>query len=163
MGPEHASPELPPPLAPVAGANTVEPRHGAREVDPRYPSHESGRRYRALRTPPSFDAALARRDHTAARTRQINYRVLGVLETFLVLRFALKLLAAHPVAGLTSFIAALTEPFVAPFNGVVPALRTQGALLDLAAVLAMIVYVLLACGAISVIYTLGSRRPTQPV
>jgi len=132
-------------------------------VDPRYPPHEIEQRYRAQRTSPPFDAAQARRDYAAARARQIIYLILGILETFLILRFALELLAANPEASFTSFIYALTEPFVAPFEGVFPTPATRGAVLDLAAVLAMIVYALLVWGVVSVIYTLANRRPTQSV
>lgn len=163
MEPENTWPEPPPPLAPGAREETVESHYLAREVDPRYPSHESGQRYHAPRPTPPVNAAQARREYVAARARQIIYLVLGILETFLVLRFALKLLAANPEAGFSSFIYALTEPFVAPFNGVFPTPQTQGAILDLATVLAMIVYILLAWGAVSVIYTLVNRRPTQSI
>lgn len=163
MEPENTWPEPPPPLAPDAGAETVESRYVAREVDPRYPypSHESEQHYREQRLPSRFEAAQARRAYAAARTRQIIYLVLGILETFLILRFALELLAANPEAAFTSFIYALTEPFVAPFEGVFPMPQTRGAVLDLASVLAMIVYALLVWGIVSVIYTLANRRPTQ--
>lgn len=163
MEPENTWPEPPPPLAADPGAETIEARYMAREVDPRYPSHEVVERYHAHRQLTPEEAAQARRAYALARARQIVYLILGILETFLVIRFALKLLAANPEAAFTSFIYALTEPFVLPFEGVFPTPGTRGAVLDLAAVLAMIVYALLVWGIVSVIYTLGNRRPTQPV
>jgi uncharacterized protein YggT (Ycf19 family) len=135
----------------------------AREVDPRYQPHEIVERYQAQHGPSPAEAAQARRIYAVARAGQIIYLILGILETFLVIRFVLKLLAANPVASFTSFIYALTEPFVMPFEGVFPTPQTQGTALDLAAVLAMIVYALLVWGIVSVLYTLGNRRPAQPV
>lgn len=161
MEPENPWPEPPPPLIADDGAETVEARYSAREVDPRYPPHEVVERYQAQRTSaPLADARQARRIYTVARIGQIIYLVLGILETFLVIRFVLKLLAANPEAAFTSFIYALTEPFVVPYEGVFPTPQTQGAALDLAAVLAMIVYALLVWGIVSVLYTVGNRRPT---
>jgi uncharacterized protein YggT (Ycf19 family) len=160
MEPENPWPEPPPPLIADDGAETVDARYMAREVDPRYPPHEGGERYQQPQPPPTTESAQARRLYTVARTGQIIYLILGILETFLVIRFVLKLLAANPDAAFTSFIYALTEPFVIPFEGVFPTPQTQGAALDLAAVLAMIVYALLVWGVVSVLYTLGNRRPT---
>lgn len=162
MEPENPWPEPPPPLIADDGVETVDARYMAREVDPRYPPHEVvEQRYQAQHTTaPAADATQARRIYTVARIGQIIYLILGILETFLVIRFVLKLLAANPDAAFTSFIYALTEPFVIPFEGVFPTPQTQGAALDLAAVLAMIVYALLVWGIVSVLYTVGNRRPT---
>lgn len=163
MEPENNWPEPPPPLPADAEAPTVESRYMAREVDPRYPSHEVVERYQAQHVVSPAEAALSRRAYAVARARQIVYLILGILETLLVIRFVLKLLAANPEAAFTSFIYALTDPFVTPFDGVFPTPQTRGTILDLADVLAMIVYALLVWGIVSVIYTLGSRRPAQPV
>ncbi len=162
MEPENPWPTPPPPLIADDGAATVESRYIAREVDPRYPPrevHEVVERYAAPGGVPSSELARTRRVYRLARIGQIVYLILGILETLLISRFVLKLLAANPVAPFTSFIYALTEPFVAPFEGVFQTPETQGAMLDLAAVLAMIVYALLVWGVVSVLYTLGNRRP----
>lgn len=163
MEPENTWPEPPPPLTPGVGAEMPDSRYMARETNPHYPPQESGQGNRVPQSPSSFEAAQARRYYMAARTRQIIYLILGILETFLGLRFTLELLAANPEAAFTSFIYALTEPFVMPFEGVFPTPQTQGAVLDLATVLAMIVYALAVWGIVSVIYTLSSRRPPQPI
>lgn len=163
MEPENPWPEPPPPLTADAGAEAVDPRYMAREVDPRYPPQDIPERYPAQSAPTSAEAAQARHLYRIARTGQILYLILGILETFLAIRFVLKLLAANPDAAFTSFIYALTEPFVLPFEGVFPTPQTRGAILDLAAVLAMIVYALLVWGIVSVLYTLGNRRPARPV
>ncbi|HZC04212.1 MAG TPA: YggT family protein [Ktedonobacterales bacterium] len=162
MEPENPWPTPPPPLMPDDGAETIETRYMAREVDPRYPPHEVREVIERYPTPgvvSSTEVARTRRVYALARAGQIAYLILGILETLLVIRFVLKLLAANPVAPFTSFIYALTEPFVVPFEGVFQTPQTQGAMLDLAAVLAMIVYALVVWGIVSVLYTLGNRRP----
>ncbi|HET9109793.1 MAG TPA: YggT family protein [Ktedonobacterales bacterium] len=161
MEPENPWPTPPPPLISDESAETVESRYIAREVDPRYPPREVHEIVERYQTPgvPASELARTRRIYALARAGQIVYLILGILETLLVIRFVLKLLAANPVAPFTSFIYALTEPFVVPFEGVFQAPQTQGAMLDLAAVLAMIVYALLVWGIVSVLYTLGNRRP----
>lgn len=104
-----------------------------------------------------------RRDSAVARVNQIVYLALGILEGLLIIRFVLKLLAANPDAGFTSTIYALSDPFVGPFNGVFATPQSRGIVLDLAAVLAMIVYALIGWAIARLIYALGARRPEQPV
>lgn len=67
----------------------------------------------------------------------------GVLEALIAIRFVLKLLAANPVAEFSSFVYTLTDPFVAPFQGVFPTPAGFGSVLELASILAIIVYALL--------------------
>lgn len=158
MDPEQEWPEPPPPLTAHDETQTVEAHYIAREVDPRYPPREIPERY-VPEPVASVEVVRARRIYTVSRTAQIIYLALGVLETLLILRFVLKLLAANPQAAFSSFIYALTESFVAPFEGVFQQPGTQGSVLDLAAVLAMIVYALIVWGIVSLLYTLGNRRP----
>ncbi len=68
---------------------------------------------------------------------------LSIVEALLVVRIALELLAANPEANFTSLILGLTDPLVAPFQGVFPTLAAlQGHALDTAALLALVVYAL---------------------
>jgi uncharacterized protein YggT (Ycf19 family) len=99
---------------------------------------------------------------SAGRVRQIIFFILSVLETLLVIRFFLKLLGANPDALFTTFIYSLTELFVVPFEGVFFSPQTRGSMLDLAALLAMIVYALLAWLIVSAVETLASRRLSRP-
>lgn len=81
------------------------------------------------------------------RGTQIVWYVLGVLESLLVIRFALKLLGANAGAGFTSFIYNITYPFVAPFLGVFKISRIiEGSVFEWTTLLAMLVYWLLAVG-----------------
>lgn len=93
-----------------------------------------------------------------ARVPQIVYLVAGIIDTLLIVRLVLKLLAANPAAGFSSLIYGVTAPFVALFVGVFPNAQNQGSVLDLAALLAIIVYGLLAWGIVRGIEVLQRRR-----
>src|SRR5262245_24787081 len=91
---------------------------------------------------------------TSPRTRplyrgtQIVWYILGLLEAILAFRFILKLLAANPNAGFSSFIYNLSYPFAAPFLSVFRITRVEGNIFEWTTLLAMIVYWLLALGII---------------
>jgi uncharacterized protein YggT (Ycf19 family) len=95
---------------------------------------------------------------TSSRVPQIVYLIAGILDTLLVIRLVLKLLAANPAAGFTTLIYGVTNPFVALFEGVFPTAQNRGNVLDLAALLAIIVYGLLAWGIVYGIEVLQRRR-----
>ena len=95
------------------------------------------------------------------RGTQVVWYILGVLESLLAIRFILKLLAANPVAGFTSFIYSITYPFVAPFLGVFRISRiVPGSVFEWTTLLAMLVYWLLAIGIIKLF--LMSRTVSTP-
>ena len=89
---------------------------------------------------------------------QIVYLIAGIIDTLLVIRLVLKLLAANPAAGFTTLIYGVTNPFVALFEGVFSNAQNRGNVLDLAALLAIIVYGLLAWGIVRGIEVLQRRR-----
>ena len=93
-----------------------------------------------------------------ARVPQIVYLIAGIIDTLLVIRLVLKLLAANPAAGFTTLIYGVTNPFVALFEGVFSNAQNRGNVLDLAALLAIIVYGLLAWGIVRGIEVLQRRR-----
>jgi uncharacterized protein YggT (Ycf19 family) len=76
---------------------------------------------------------------------QLIALALGIIEALLLVRIVLLLLAANPDAPFSSLIYGWTAPLVAPFQGVFPnAVSGQGITIDVAAILAMIVYAILA-------------------
>jgi uncharacterized protein YggT (Ycf19 family) len=77
------------------------------------------------------------------------------------MRFLLALLAAHSTAGFVQFIVAVTNPFYAPFRGIVNSPSTeQGNTLLLPIVVAIIAYVILHL-AINGLLRLLAHRKTQ--
>jgi len=96
------------------------------------------------------------------RASQIVYTIGGIVEALILIRLVLELLAANPNAGFTNLIYSITNPLVAPFQGVFPSPQTHGSMLDLAAVLAIIVYALLTW-AVARLFELIRRRSTPAV
>jgi uncharacterized protein YggT (Ycf19 family) len=94
----------------------------------------------------------------ADRTVRIVYLVFGVIEALIGIRFVLKLLAANPLAGFTSLIYNLTQPFVALFQGVFSDAQSKGSILEVSSLLAILVYALLAFGIARMIRILSRRQ-----
>ena len=111
--------------------------------------------------PPAYrsPAYQSPRMSSTERACQIVYLVFGVIEALVLIRILLKLLAANPDAGFSSFMYAITEPFVTFFQGVFPTPASRGSVLELSSVLAIIVYALLAYIIVRVI-RIVSRRQT---
>jgi uncharacterized membrane protein len=84
------------------------------------------------------------RGRGAARVSQVIDYIFFVIYGLLAMRFLLALLAARSTAGFVQFIVAITNPFYAPFRGIVDAPRTEdGHTLMLPIVVAIIAYVML--------------------
>lgn len=82
-----------------------------------------------------------------ARISQVIDYLFFVLYALLGLRFLLALLAAKSSAGFVEFIVTVTNPFYAPFKGIVASPAVQGGhTLMLPLVIAIIVYILLHLG-----------------
>ena len=96
-----------------------------------------------------------------ARFSQIVDYIFYVIYALLGMRFLLALLAARSTAGFVQFIVAVSNPFYAPFKGIVASPQTdQGHTLMLPIVVAIIAYVLLHLG-ISAFLRMFAHRKTQ--
>lgn len=93
------------------------------------------------------------------RGTQIVWYMLTLLEVFLMFRFILKLTAANPEAGFTSFIYAATWAFTAPFIAVFSKTTVQGSIMEWTTLLAMVVYWLIAAG-IARLFVMGKTVST---
>jgi hypothetical protein len=80
----------------------------------------------------------------AYRITQLVYWVFGLIEGLIAIRFVLRALGANPSAGFAQFIYGITGPLVAPFYGLFGNPATQGSVLELNSIVALIVYALLA-------------------
>ena len=89
------------------------------------------------------DPYAPRRD-AADRVVQGIYLVFGVLEGLLAIRFILKLLGASEAAGFTSFIYNVTAPLLAPFAGMFGTPQSDGSVLEIHTIVAIVVYALVA-------------------
>ncbi|MFA6383202.1 MAG: YggT family protein [Parcubacteria group bacterium] len=93
------------------------------------------------------------------RGTQIVWYLLGLLEILLAFRFVLKLFAANPAAGFTSFIYGVTHVFTAPFLSVFGATKVAGSIFEWTTLLAMLVYWLIAFGIIK-LFLMGKTVST---
>ena len=98
----------------------------------------------------------------ALRIARLVYLVFGVLEALIAIRFVMKALAANPGAAFTQFIYGVTQPFVGPFQGVFPTAQTHGSVIELSALLAIVVYALLAYVIVRLIALASRRDPPVP-
>jgi hypothetical protein len=80
----------------------------------------------------------------AHRITQMIYWVFGLIEGLIAIRFVLKALGANPSAGFAEFIYGVTGIFVAPFVGLFGSPQSQGSVLELNSIIALVVYALLA-------------------
>jgi uncharacterized protein YggT (Ycf19 family) len=92
------------------------------------------------------------------RTTRIIYLVFGIIEVLIGIRVILKLLAANPDAGFTSLMYNVTQPFVALFQGVFPTAQSQGNIVEVSSLLAILVYALLAFGIVRMVRIMAHRQ-----
>jgi uncharacterized protein YggT (Ycf19 family) len=86
------------------------------------------------------------------RGTQIVWYILALLEIVLAFRFVLKLLAANPSAGFSSFIYNVSYPFAAPFLNVFKMTKVEGSIFEWTTLLAMVVYYLIAWGIVRLFF-----------
>lgn len=94
------------------------------------------------------------------RGTQIVWSLLYVIETILLFRFVLKLIAANAAAPFTQFVYNLSYPFAAPFLNVVRSARASGSIFEWSTLLAMLVWWLVAYG---ILKLLAMSRPVGTV
>lgn len=82
---------------------------------------------------------------------------LTVVETVLVARFALKLFGANAAQALVSFVYAITDPLVTPFQGIF-AQPAGPPVFEVAAVLAVVFFLLIGALVVAVVRAATGRR-----
>jgi hypothetical protein len=101
------------------------------------------------------------RGRTAARISQVIDYLFFILYGLLTIRLVLALMAARKTAGFTQFIFTVTDPFFAPFRGIVSSPSVDGGYtLALPIIIALIVYAILHA-IINGLLRLVAHRKTQ--
>lgn len=114
-------------------------------------------------------AGQHRRTHTETHVpaeivvARVVYWVFGVIEAIIAARFVLRLLGANPAARFTAFVYRLSSALIAPFLAVFPTPHVQGAVFDWSALLAIVVYALVAWGIVALIYAARPRKDVSTV
>ena len=103
-------------------------------------------------------ATVARNDAVWAVTRIVTL-LFTVLEVLLLLRFVLKLTGANATQPLVSGLYQVTEPLVRPFQGIFPE-PSGPPVLDLAALLAVAFFFLIAALIVAVVRAITTPRST---
>jgi uncharacterized membrane protein len=85
----------------------------------------------------------ANRRIAAYRVNQMVYWIFGLIEGLILIRIVLKMLGANSAAGFAEFIYGVTAPLVAPFVGLFSNPGSQGSVLELHSIAALIAYALL--------------------
>jgi hypothetical protein len=80
----------------------------------------------------------------AAWVNSFVWLIFGVVNALLLLRFALKLIAANPGAGFAQLIYGITDLFLLPFFGLTITPTLGGMVLEIHTLIAMVVYTLVA-------------------
>ncbi len=96
---------------------------------------------------------------TAARGSQFLDYAFYMLYTLLGVRLVLALIAANPGNGFVRFISTITDPFYAPFRGIVDSPATgAGNTLVFPIVIAMVVYAILHVAINGLLRLVGNRK-----
>lgn len=94
---------------------------------------------------------------------RVVYWVFGVIETLIAVRFLLELFGANPAAGFTRLIYQVSDRPMALFLAVFPTQRVQGAVVDWSALLAIVVYALIAWAIVALIAAATPRESAATV
>lgn len=78
-------------------------------------------------------------DFFVSKTNQIIFGIIAIIDLLLLLRITFLLLGANRV-GVVNFIMSLTDVLVAPFHGIFPAPSSGNSYLDVAAIVAIIIW-----------------------
>lgn len=111
------------------------------------------------------EVAPSTRSVLVSRISQLIWLLTAVLVALIAFRFVLLLLGASSGSGFASFIYTVTNPFVAPFAGILnlPPLG-EGSTLDAASLFAMVVYLLVAWVVVSVFQLIfGTTRGVRQI
>lgn len=97
---------------------------------------------------------------TAARGSQFLDYAFYVLYTLLTVRLVLALIGAREGNGFVQFISTITNPFYAPFRGIVDSPSVDGFTIAIPIVIALVVYALLHAGINGVLRMVATRKTT---
>jgi YggT family protein len=78
------------------------------------------------------------------RAVQLVYLVFGVIDGLILIRVVLKLLGANAHAAFAAWVYNVTDFFIAPFHNLLPTIGNEQSQLEMSAVIAILVYALIA-------------------
>ena len=93
------------------------------------------------------------------RSWQIIWYVLGVIEVVIGFRITLQAISANPFSGFVTLIYVLSNPLTIPFRGIIRSSVYGNSVIERSAIVAAVVYFLIAWGLVSLIQM---ARPVTP-
>lgn len=99
----------------------------------------------------------------AVRLENATWLVLGLVDSVIAIRFFMRLLGASYDAAFVRFIYGVTLPLVAPFRGILAESGQGTSLLEPTAIVAILVYALMAWALIALIKILSAPRGERPL
>ena len=99
----------------------------------------------------------------AVRLTNATWFVVGLVDSGIAIRFFMHLLGASYDAAFVRFIYGVTLPLVAPFRGVFAESGQGTSILEPAAIVAILVYALMAWALIALIKALWAPRGERPL
>jgi uncharacterized protein YggT (Ycf19 family) len=97
------------------------------------------------------------------RAVQVIWFLTSVITTLIGIRFVLKVLGASLQSGFVTLIYSLTDGMVAPFRAIFPAASGQGSNLDVASLVAIVVYGLVGLALVSVVKLITAPRGARSI
>ncbi len=92
---------------------------------------------------PVAETEVVTRWSPARRAHDLIYLVFAVIDIIILFRILLKVLAANPATPFTAFVYGLSDFFLAPFHGLLPAMVSGRSVFELSAVFGLLAYALL--------------------
>jgi hypothetical protein len=105
----------------------------------------------------------AARREAAFTISQVIWLMFGILEGMILLRVALKLIAANPANPFASLVYGVTDLFLWPFYGLTGTPSFGGIVLEVPSMIALIVYALISWVFVKVVWLLLYRAPSTQV
>jgi uncharacterized protein YggT (Ycf19 family) len=106
------------------------------------------------------DTQIVSRVSPAGRAVEVVYLFFGLIAGLLVIRLVLKVIGAYSSAPFVSFIYGVTNFFLEPFKGLLPAVVNGRSVLEPAVLIAIAVYLLVAFMLAKIVALLLSRSVT---
>ena len=96
------------------------------------------------------------------RAVQVIWFLTGLVTTLIAIRFVLKLLGASTQSGFVTLVYTLTDGLVAPFRAIFPTVG-NGSTVDVAALVAIVIYALVGWGLVSLVKLLTAPRGARSI
>ncbi len=101
-----------------------------------------------------------RRRYLPFKATQIILWFFSILEALIALRIVLKLIGANPENLIVALIFGSTSPFLIPFAGLVRSPTTDGMVLEISSIFAIVIYALIGAAFEKLMWLITSRPRT---